>query len=116
MKQQTSKQKMDALKAFLKENNVKFLENYHSNFGVTMDIMIPELKIAVFVSHDDKKREDAIYNSGSCHHKMRWIYKPFFVRDSESAEFILEKMQNCIVDRMVWLQKCWEKRNRKVAG
>ena len=109
----TNKEKLKALKAFLKENNVKYIENYQSAFGVKMDLVLKELRIAVFVSDDNKDKENAIYNAGSGKMNMRWIYKPFFVRESESIEFIKEKMQNCVVDRMMWLQTCWEKKNRK---
>jgi hypothetical protein len=109
----TNKEKLKALKAFLRENNVKYSEKHKSAFGVTIDLLLNDLKIADFVSDDDKQKENAIFDAKNDNFKMRWIYKPFFVRESESMDFILEKMQNCIVERMTWLQACFEKKNRK---
>jgi len=108
----TNEQKLDALKAWLKENNIAFIENYESRFGITMDLKLPDLMIAVFLS-DDKDREEEIYNLGKERHKMRFTYKPFFIRESETKEFILEKIQNCCFERMVWLQRRFEKANNK---
>lgn len=108
----TNEEKLEALKAFLKENNVRFVENHVSKFGVTMDLKLPDLMIAVFLS-DDKIFEEDVYNVGIGKHKMRFVYKPFFIRESESLDFIIEKMQNCIVERMVLMQKRWEKKNGK---
>lgn len=103
--------KLEALKAFLKANNVRYIENHQSNFGVTIDLKLPDLMIAVFMS-DSKEREEEIYNIGNNKCKMRYFYKLFFIRESESQEFIYEKMQNCIVERMMLLQRRFEKNNK----
>lgn len=108
----SNKEKLESLKAFLKANNVKFIENHKSKFGVTIDLKLPDLMIAVFVI-DSKVREEEIFNLGSGKCKMRYFYKLFFIRESESQEFIYEKMQNCIVDRMILMQRRFEKSNKK---
>jgi hypothetical protein len=108
----TNKEKLEALKAFLKENDVKFIENYQSNFGVMMDLKLPELMIAVFLS-EGKDHENIIYNTGKGRIKLYYIYNPFFIRESETAEFVIEKMKNCIIERMMWLQKKFEKSYKK---
>jgi hypothetical protein len=108
----TNEQKLEALKAWLKENNIAFVENHESRFGMTIDIKIPNLAIAIFLSDGNKEKEDAIYNAKSGHMKLYHVYKPFFIRESETKEFILEKIQNCCFERMVWLQKRFEKNNK----
>lgn len=108
----TNKKKLEALKAFLTENNVRFIENYQSKFGVTMDLKLPDLMIAVFLS-EGKDKDEEIYNTQAGKWKMRFFYKPFFIRDSDAKKFVLEKMQSCIVDRMVAMQKRWEKKSKK---
>ena len=113
----TNEEKLEALKAFLSENNVRFIENYKSKYGVVMDLKLPDLMIAVFLSYGEKRCEfeETIYNTGEGNgkYKLRYVYKPFFIRESESVEFIIKKMQNCIVERMVLMQKRWEKKNSK---
>lgn len=108
----SNEEKLESLKAFLKANNVKFIENHKSNFGVTIDLKLPDLMIAVFVI-DSKAREEEIFNLGNGKSKMRYFYKLFFIRKSESQEFIYEKMQNCIIDRMMLMQRRFEKANKK---
>lgn len=108
----TNKEKLEALKAFLKENNVRFIENHVSNYGVTIDLKLPDLMIAVFVSNG-KEHEELIYNTRSGRFKMRFVYRMFFIRESESEDFIIEKMQNCIVERMILMQRRFEKKNNK---
>lgn len=108
-----NKKKLEALKAFLKENNVKFVENHASRFGVTMDLKLPDLYIAIFLSNDNKEEENRKYNASSGKKKLFRFYKPFFIRESESQEFVIEKMQNCIFDQMMKLQKRFENANNK---
>lgn len=108
-----NKKKLEALKAFLKENNVKFVENYASRFGVTMDLKLPNLYIAVFLSNDNKEEDNQKYYANTGKQKLYRVYKPFFIRKSESQEFVIEKMQNCIFDQMMKLQKRFENANNK---
>lgn len=121
----TNEQKLEALKEWLKENNIEYIENHKSNFGVTIDVKIPSLMIAVFLSDGDKEKEQTIYNArndkwsqfgtftGKGGWKLHYVYKPFFIRESETKKFVLEKISNCCFERMVELQKRFEKKNNK---
>ena len=96
----TKKEKFELLKSFLKENKFDFIENYvSSRTGVVMDLRVVKFQIAVHLSdeHDQEFFE-----------KLRGVYHPFFIRDSESPDFIIEKMQNCITDIMLCRQKHYE--------
>ena len=101
----TNKEKLEALKAFLNENNVKFTENYFSkSVNMTFDVLIKDMRIAVHVSDEN---DDRFYR------KSVKFYKPFFIRESESVDFVIEKMQNCIYDRMMLMQRKMEKANKQ---
>lgn len=101
----TNKEKLEALKAFLTENNVKFVENHFSKTNnLTFDLLIRDLRIAVHLSDG---------NDQTFYRKIFKYYKPFFIRENETSDFIIEKMQNCIVDRMTWLQRKFERKNNR---
>ena len=95
--------KLKALKGWLKENNISYKESYVSGNGIKMDLWIVGLLIAVHVGDDD----------GVFYKKTHKWCKPFFIRESESVEFILEKIQNCAYDQMLYLQRKWEKEQAK---
>ena len=47
----SNEEKLKAIKDFLRENNVDFVENYHSkNYNLDMALCIKNLMIAVFLS------------------------------------------------------------------
>lgn len=103
----TNEEKLEGLKAFLTENGIKFIENYKSGLHVLMDLKLPDYMIAVHLSDD---KDDEFY------HRTFRQYKPFFIRESETPDFIIEKMQNCITDIMVKRQKIYEKKQKKEEG
>lgn len=113
----TNEEKLEELKKFLQENNVKYLESHHSQaFDLNIDLQLWDLKIAVFLSDGNYEKETAIVEKVSLYGKdvrLKYIYNPFFIRESESMEFILEKMQNCIIKRMTLMQKIWNKKQSK---
>ena len=111
----TKEQKLKTLKKFLKENNIAFEENYHSeSFDVTMALRVTNLRIAVFLSTDDKDKDTMLTRKMNQNNlRLHWIYTPFFIRDTETEEFILEKMQNCVFNKMMHLQERWEKKQNK---
>ena len=113
MEKNDNQKKLKALKNWLKENNITFVDNHVSDFGVKMEVMIPKLNIAVFLSDGNKDEENKKYNAGTGKRKLFRVYRPFFIRESESLEFVLEKLQNCCFDRMMWLQKTFENKNKK---
>ena len=117
MAKMTNEQKLEALKGWLKENNIGFIENYKSNFGVTMDLKIPSLMIAVFLSKTEKRSEweESIYHAKlkKGRTELHWKYRPFFIRESETKAFVLEKIQNCCFECMVKMQRKFEKEQKK---
>lgn len=108
----SNEKKLEAVKDWLRENNVDFIENYQSKFGVQMAVKIPSLMIAVFLSDGDREKESRIYFAGPRGCRLCFKYKPFFIRESETKAFVLEKIQNCCFDRMVYLQRKFEKETR----
>ena len=81
-----NEQKLELLKQWLQENGFNYKENYESHScGVTIPLRVIQPRIAVYVGHDN-----AFY------HKVKKAYNPFFIREEETMDFILEKMQNCI--------------------
>ncbi len=90
----TKKEKFEELKKFLIENKVKFRENVvlkHCKSEVKAALLVKPYNIAVHVSNE---QDAAFYDS------TKRKYKPFFIRENESKDFIIEKMKNCIIDRM----------------
>jgi len=101
----TNIEKSNVLKQWLTENNVKFVESYYSKTNkLTFELLISDFGIAVHISDE---------NDHTFYHKVYKHYKPFFIRESESAEFVLEKMQNCITDIMVKRQAKFEAAQKK---
>lgn len=111
----TKEEKLEALKVFLKENNITFEENHYSkSFKVLMNLVIRNLGIAVFFSQGSREEDAVIIRKQNKQGiPLLVIYNPFFIRDNETEEFTIEKMQNCIVNRMVCMQKKWQKQQRK---
>ena len=110
----TKEQKLEALKAFLKENNIPFEENYYSkSFDVTIVLRVINLRIAVFFSEGLEKDTELIHKKNKYGVSLNWVYNPFFIRENETEEFTLEKMQNCAFDRMVKMQEAWQKNQNK---
>ena len=95
----TNKEKLEALKVFLSENDLEYEENFKSKF-CNVDLMVTKHNVAVHLSD---KNDQMFFKQ--CRH----FYHPFFIRDNESIEFIIEKMQNCIIERM-------QKQQRKLEG
>lgn len=108
----SNEEKLKALKQFLRENKIRYIENHKSKtYGVTMDLKVRKLNIAVFLSDGDRNFEESIVFTKSKYGKpLQVIYNPFFIRESETTEYIIEKMQNCIVNRMMYLQRKWQKK------
>lgn len=91
----TNKEKLEALKAFLTGEKIDFKENYVSN-GTMFALYVEKYRIAVRLSDE---------NDQNFFYKTRKYYHPFFIRDNESTEFVIEKMQNCIRDILMDLHK-----------
>ena len=81
------KEKLEALKNFLREKNVSYKEDKVATNGMKIDLFVRNYGIAVHLSDDT---DQTFFKS------TKKLYNPFFIRDEETIEFILEKMQNCM--------------------
>ena len=99
----SNEKKLEAVKDWLRENNIKYLEAHDLNKSLKADMWIPSLMIAVHVGEDD----------GFYKKTYRWC-KPFFIRDNETLKFVIEKIQNCCYDQIIKMQRKFEK-NKKGA-
>lgn len=92
----SKEEKLEALKAFLRENNLEFEENHFSKSqNVNIDLLVIPYRIAVHLSNEHDKM---------FYKRTKRTYHPFFIRDNETVEFVLEKMKNCLIDEMKTLQ------------
>ena len=86
-----------AVKKWLDDNEVSYKENVQDKkFDVHIDIWIAKYRIAIRKSQPD----DQEFYKIICKK-----YKPFFVRPDDTEEFSLEKIQNCLKERIAWLEK-----------
>lgn len=99
----SNESKLEAVKEWLTKNGIKYVENHMTTAKLNIDLWIPSLFIAIHVGDDD----------GKFYKKTRKWCKPFFIRESETKKFVLEKLQNCCYDAMVAMQKKFEKENKK---
>lgn len=86
----TNSEKLEVLKGFLKENKIPFQENV-SRKGQHLDLYISKYLICVRLSDE---------NDQKFYEKIKKVYHPLFIRKAESADFVVEKMQNLIIDLM----------------
>lgn len=76
--------KLEKVKKFLDENNIKYSEPKHKGRKGHSDLVLSELCIFIKISGDDDAK---FFNR----HKY---YYPIFIRDNETPKFVLEKVQN----------------------
>ena len=87
------KAKLDVLVNFLTENKIHFFTTFKGKTPVKADIYVPKFRIMVKVS-EGKEKDDIFYNN------VKYHFHPLFIREIETKEFVLEKMQNLIIDLM----------------
>ena len=101
-----NREKLEAIKQWLTENGYKYKENYESKAcGVTIDLAVGYPRVAVKIANSD----DAFFQS------VKRVYSPFFIRDEESAEFVIEKMANCLAKAKELIQQREENRKQREA-
>ena len=100
------KAKLDVLVNFLTENKIHFYTTFKGKIKVTPELYIPKFKIIVKVSQN--REDDDIFYA-----KVKYAYHPLFIRETETEEFVLEKMQNLIIDLMKKKQQRVMKKNTK---
>ena len=102
----TNKDKLEALKTFLKENKIQFYPHFRGILKVTPDLYIPKHKIMVKLS-EGVELDNVFFRT------VKHKYRPLFIRDAETADFVVEKMQNLIIDIMRQKQLLYEKLCKK---
>ena len=100
----SNEKKLEAVKIWLTENGIEFKENHVTRNGLEIALWVPKLFIAVHVSDGD----DAVFYKKT----FKWCH-PFFIRSSETKDFVLEKLQNCCYQQMIFLQRRFERENSK---
>ena len=86
----TNKEKLEVLKSFLQENSIPFKEDVIRK-GQHFDLFIGMYLICVRLSNE---------NDQNFYEVIKHFYHPLFIREKETAEFVVEKMQNLIIDLM----------------
>ena len=98
----SNEQKLEAIKDFLRENNIPYEENYVSKrCGVTIPLAVKKHSIAIRV--------------GDCQDfyiATKGKYYPVFIRDEDTKAKVLEKIQNTIIKSMTARQKKYCKKVR----
>ncbi len=79
-------QKLEALIAYLRENGREFWLNVrYISADIEIPLFIPKGRIAVRISDDEV-----------WYHKLRSLVHPVIIRDADTAEFVIEKVENTI--------------------
>ena len=86
----SNEKKMEVIKSFLDENGIAYVENHKSGrCGVIIPLAVPKHKVAVRIGDDQ-----------DFYLKTRGVYYPIFIRDEDTKEKVLEKIQNTIIKSM----------------
>lgn len=113
--------KLEKLKQWLDENDISY--EHRKNRRGQSDLWIRKYKIAVKIDGDD---------SQEFYRKHMRTTSPVFIRDTDTPKFVIEKVQNTIVNAMIkeqrrleWLEKkeqsrryyeeCMKRHEEKVA-
>ena len=91
----TNEEKLEELKKWMRENKIPYLTNHFSRTTQTLlPIKVRKYRIAVRIGDDDE-----------FYQKVKKTYHPIFIRDTDTAEFVIEKMQNTITKSMLLQHK-----------
>lgn len=111
----TAEEKIEALKRHLDESGINYKENHKSQFGITIDLKIVKYRVAVFISRGEEQ-DSTIIHSKNGQMKFQSVYRPVFVRESDTAEFLIEKCDNCIAKSKEIMARLPEIRRKKIEG
>lgn len=100
------KTKLNMLERFLTTNGISYYRDFISKKrDIKAELYIPQHRILVKVSEGEEK-DNIFYKA------VKYGFHPLFVRDTETKDFVLEKMQNLLIDLMKQSQKNYIKKNR----
>jgi len=101
--EQTIEQKLKRVKEYLSENGISYEENHKSQrTGVLVPIYIWPYGVAIFGG-----------SSEEIYYAVCDVYRPLFVREEETMDFILEKVRNLISERIENYYRCCQKAEQK---
>ncbi len=112
-KTMTKNEKLDILRVWLHDHKITYNEEYNLD-GVEVRLWIPLYRIAVVTEEDDA---DRVYPKITQNQS-----RAFFVRNTDSEDFLKAKMKNCIRDIRLTraIRYCWkhfdQKQKRKYDG
>ena len=99
----TNEKKLEVIKDFLTENNIKYVENHeHKKSGALIPCYVPQHCIGIRIGDD-----------GDWYQKSRGKFYPIFIRDQDTKAKVLEKIQNTIIKSMTTHQAVLNKRAKK---
>lgn len=91
----SNEEKLKALRNFLNENKIPFINNYHSKtFNVDMAIKVKKLRIAVFISNDDKEFEDSM------------VFAKVLIVVHLYAMYIIHSLSVRVIQKSLCLKRC----------
>ena len=86
-----NKDKLNALLQWLQSQGITdYIENMVDENGLKIDLYLPSQNIAVHLS--DGHNQSFYVNTCK-------DYRPFFIYGGDTAEFVIEKMQNCLAGK-----------------
>lgn len=91
----TNQEKLEALKAVLKQTNTEYWENVTvGDSGIVIPLFLPKQRIAVRIG------DDVVW-----YHKLRRFVHPVIIRDLDTAQFVIEKVNNTIENKCSFNRK-----------
>jgi len=90
-----NKTKLGRVKKFLADNHIQYIEKKEHEWGRS-DLFLPKFKINIKCQGEDDKEFYMRYREDRF---------PIFVRDEDTPDFVLEKVQNTIIKVMKMQQE-----------
>ena len=105
----TNKEKLISIKNFLAQNKIWYDRKFVCPItSVEPSLFLPRFQIIVqVIGKDNEKEQQEFYK------KVSRLYRPLFIREHETVEFVLEKLQNLIIQCLNNLQKNQIKKEHK---
>ena len=91
-----NERKLKSVKNFLDENNIKYVVPKKSGRVGHSTLILPAYKISIKLSDSDDQKY---------YEKRHRLFHIVFIRDEETAKFVLEKVQNTIIKTMKKMQE-----------
>ncbi len=100
-----NERKVEQLKKWLDENKIPWSNKVVKDDDTHSDIRLTKVDVNVRIERNDKTDQE-FYKRYQHRH-------PVFIRESETIEFIIEKVQNSIIDAMQRIHNARRKHQRK---